>query len=129
MQKYFTVLDVRNGFWNIELEEESKKLTTFNTPYGRYCWKWLPFGICSEPEVFLRRMVELIKVLNGTEVIADDFLILGRGDNEVEASRDHDRNLNAFLEVCRKNNIKLNGEKIKWKQKSVQYIVYSTTAL
>ena len=57
------------------------------------------------------------------------MLILGRGDNEVEASRDHDRNLNAFLEVCRKNNIKLNGEKIKWKQKSVQYIGHITTEL
>ena len=71
-------------------------------------------------------MVELIEEPNGTEVIADDFLILGRGDNE---SQDHDRNLNEFLEVCRMYNIKLNGEKIKWKQKSVQYIGHSTTAL
>ena len=127
--KYVTVLDVRKSFWHIELEEESKKLTTFNTPYGRYCWTRLPFGICSATEVFQRKMVELIEGLNGTEVIADAFLILGRGNNEVEASRDNDRNLNAFLEVCRKNNIKLNGEKIKWKQKSVQYIGYSTTSL
>ena len=31
--RYFTVLDVKNGFWHIELEKKSRKLTTFNTPY------------------------------------------------------------------------------------------------
>ena len=34
--RYFTVLDVKNGFWHIELEKKSRKLTTFNTPYVRY---------------------------------------------------------------------------------------------
>ena len=50
--KVFSVLDVRKGFWHIELDEESSLLTTFNTPFGRYRWKRMPFGICSAPEVF-----------------------------------------------------------------------------
>ena len=40
----FTVLDARKGLWHVELEEESSFFTTFNTPFGRYCWKHMPFG-------------------------------------------------------------------------------------
>ena len=43
--KLFTVLDARNGFWHIKLDDESSYLTTFNTPFGRYRWKRMPFGI------------------------------------------------------------------------------------
>ena len=37
--KVFSVLDVRKGFWHVELDEESSLLTTFNTPFGRCQWK------------------------------------------------------------------------------------------
>ena len=37
--KVFTVLDVRQGFWHVPLDEKSSLLTTFNTPFGRYRWK------------------------------------------------------------------------------------------
>ena len=40
----------------------------------------MPFGISSAPEVFQRRMHELIKGLTGTEVVADDFVVAGFGD-------------------------------------------------
>ncbi len=61
--KLFSVLDAWNGFWHIKLEEESSYLTTFNTPFGRYRWKRMPFGISSAPEVFQRRMCETIEGL------------------------------------------------------------------
>ena len=48
--KVFTMMDVRNGFWHVSLEEESTYLTTFQTPFGRYRWKRMPFGISSAPE-------------------------------------------------------------------------------
>ena len=73
---FFTVMDVKDGFWHIELDRKSQELTTFNTPWGRYMWKRLPFGICSAPEVFQRRMTEMVEGLKGVEVIADDFLII-----------------------------------------------------
>ena len=34
--KVFTVMDVRNGFWHVSLDDESSYLTTFQTPFGRY---------------------------------------------------------------------------------------------
>lgn len=43
--KVFRVLDTKNGFWHVQLDEESSYLTTFNTLYGRYRWLKMPFGI------------------------------------------------------------------------------------
>lgn len=50
--RIFTVLDVKHGFWHVELTEESSYLTTFNTPFGRYRWKRMPFGVNSANEEF-----------------------------------------------------------------------------
>ena len=59
--KVFSLLDVRSGFWHVKLDEPSSYLTTFNTLFGRYRWKRLPFGICSAPEIFQRKMHQLIE--------------------------------------------------------------------
>ena len=73
--KVFTVLDVRSGFWHVKLDDPSSLLTTFHTPFGRYRWLRMPFGISSAPEVFQRKMHELIEGLKGVEVVADDFVV------------------------------------------------------
>jgi len=52
----FFKLDVNSGFWQIPLAEKSHLLTTFITPKGHYCFNKLPFGICSAPEHFQKRM-------------------------------------------------------------------------
>ena len=41
--KLFTKLDALNAYWQIPVDEESSRLLTFNSPYGRYCFKRLPF--------------------------------------------------------------------------------------
>ena len=48
----FSSLDAASGFWQIPLDSECVKLTTFITPFGRYCFNRLPFGITSAPEIF-----------------------------------------------------------------------------
>lgn len=50
--KVFSVFDAKDGFWQIKLSERSSYLTTFNTPYGRYRWLRMPFGISSGSEEF-----------------------------------------------------------------------------
>ena len=125
--KVFTVLDVSKGFWHVELDEPSSFLTTFHTPFGRYRWKRMPFGISSAPEVFQRRMHELIEGLQGMEVIADDFLTVGFGETQEEAVRDHDQNLAAFLQRCTDRGIKLNSEKVKLRSREVPFIGHIAT--
>ena len=120
--KVFTVLDVRKGFWHVELDEPSSILTTFNTPFEHYRWKRMPFGICSAPEVFQRRMHELIEGLKGVEVIADDFVVVGFGCSLDKAVKDHDRNLESFLMRCAARGVKLNAEKLKLRMREVPFI-------
>jgi len=50
--KIFSKPDANSGFWQIPLDEESRLLTTFVTPFGRYCFNSLPFGISSTPKIF-----------------------------------------------------------------------------
>ena len=71
------MLDAKTGFWQVRLSEASSYLTTFNTLFGRYQWKRMPFGISNAPEVWQQKMNELVEGLSGMEDIADDFLICG----------------------------------------------------
>ena len=80
----------------MKLNQASSYLTTFNTPFGRYRWQRLPFGISSAPEVFQRKMHELIEALTGTEVAADDFIVVGYGNTLEEANTTTTRHLQHF---------------------------------
>jgi len=54
--KFFSKLDANSGFWKILLAEESKLLTTFITPFERFCFNKLPFVNSSVPEIFQQHM-------------------------------------------------------------------------
>ena len=91
--KIFTVLDTKNGYWQVQLDEESSYLTTMWTPCGRVRWLRIPFGIKSASEEFQSRMCQIFGDLPRTEVIADDILVFGSGETMEEAIDDHDSNL------------------------------------
>ena len=60
--KIFTILDMKHGYWHVPLDQESCLLTTFNTPFGRFCFRRLPFGINSAAEVFEKRVEEIFGI-------------------------------------------------------------------
>ena len=126
--KVFSVLDAKSGFWQIRLDEESSLLTTFNTPFGRFRWLRMPFGICSAPEEFQRRMNNTFENLKGTAIIADDLLVFGEGDDIESATKDHDENLKNALQRARERNLKLNKEKVKLRMSEVPYIGHLLTS-
>lgn len=75
--KVFSTLDASSGFWQIPLDPNSQKLTTFITPLGRFCFRRLPFGISSAPEIFQRLMTDQLRSLDGVVVVMDDILVYG----------------------------------------------------
>ena len=75
--KYFSKLDASSGFWHIPLEEESTKLCTFNTPYGRYCFLRLQMGISSSPEVLHRTVEQLFEGMEGLKTVHVDIIVWG----------------------------------------------------
>ena len=115
--KVFSTFDAKNGFWHVELDEDSAMLTTFNTPYGRYRWRRMPFGLSTAPEEFQRRQNQMLEGLDGVRCVADDILVYGKGRTIEAAEKDHDRKVNALMERCRERNLKLNIEKTKLKVK------------
>ena len=122
MPKSLPSLDLKEGFWHVKLSEKSSYLTTFWTPFGRYRWLRMPFGISSAPEEFQRRQHEAIEGLQGTESLIDDILVYGKGQTIDEAIADHDRNLKALLDRARQMGLKLNKDKLKLRQSEVKYM-------
>ena len=97
-------------------------MTTFGTPWGRYRWLKMPFGISPAPEEFQRRLDEALAGLEGCKAIADDILVFGCGESDKQAIADHDRKLRSLLVRCREKNIKLNSGKLQLRLKEVSYM-------
>ena len=73
-------------------------------------------------------MHEIIEGLQGVEVAADDFLVVGRGETSEAANRDHNKNLEAFLQRCEAKGVRLNPDKIKLRVSEVPFIGHRATS-
>ena len=113
---FVTKLDANAGFWQKSLSEESKLLTTFITPWGRFCYKRLPFGISSAPEHFQKCIRNILEGLDGVVNQVDDILVYA----ETEEMLDH--RVMANLERLQSANVTLNPKKCKFSQTQVQFL-------
>ncbi|KAK2710841.1 hypothetical protein QYM36_012133 [Artemia franciscana] len=118
-RKFFKV-DARSGYWSMVLDDESSELTTFNTVFGRYCWKRYPFGLVSAQDDYQKKMEE---ALEGIEIglVIDD--IAGMGDTDEE----HDRKLAEILLRAKEKGVKLNGDKCIFDATSIPYFGHILT--
>ena len=110
----FSSLDAASGFWQIPLDSECVKLTTFITPFGRF--NRLPFGITSSPEIFQFKMNELLKGLEGVVVYMDGILVYGFNMKE------HDERLSKVLHILKENGLKLNDSKCHYRQSELKFL-------
>ena len=111
----------KSGFWQKPLHEESQLLTTFITPFGRFCFTRFPFGITDGSEIFQEVMKDMFKDLSGIEVIIDDLLI------HAPTKEEHDRRLYAVMTKIRQAGLKLNRSKAKYAQGEVEYFGHYIT--
>nr|XP_022314409.1 uncharacterized protein K02A2.6-like [Crassostrea virginica] len=109
--KIFSKLDVKEAYWHVRLDEASSLLTTMITPFGRFRWIRLPFGLKVSSEIFQRKLHEAIGDLNGVFSIADDILVAGCGQTDADAKRDNERKLNTLYKRCAERHILLNDDK------------------
>ena len=118
---YFSVLDASLGYWQISLDQESAKLCTFNSPFGRYMFKRLPFGLSSTQDTFQKVMTDNFEDIDGVEVVVDDILVWGT--NEAE----HDLRLIKVLDRAHLRNLKLSKNKCQFKKQEIAYLGHILT--
>ncbi|XP_037574334.1 uncharacterized protein K02A2.6-like [Dermacentor silvarum] len=112
----FSILDAKSAFWQLALDEASSRLCTFTTPWGRYRFVRVPFGLAIAPELFQQAIDE---VFQGQVIVKPYF------DNILVASRtsvEHMAHLRMVLTIARKNNLKFNKAKLKLRLSAITYL-------
>ena len=109
-------LDCHEGYWHQQLDEQSSYMMTFNTEFGRYRYTVMPFGATVAGDVFLYKLDECFGHIPNVIVIADDNMVVGKQPNQ----KDHDQALTTLLETARHCNVRLNYEKLQYKQMEVE---------
>jgi len=104
----FSKVDANCGFWQIPLTDSSKPLRTFITPFGRYCFNKLPFGISSTPEHFQWQINNVLTGLPGVLCHMDNVLIFGSSREE------HDGRLHNILQKLQPTGVTLNRSKCEF---------------
>ena len=100
--KIFSKIDCNSAFWQSKLSEDSRLLTAFTTPFGRFCFNRLPYGISIGTEQFQKVMTDLLGEIHGDEVQTDDVLVHGRDHVQ------HDNRLHQVLNRLAESKITLN---------------------
>ena len=112
----FSKLDANCGFWQIPLAPESIHLTAFLTPFERFVYKKLMFGLSSAPEVSCKAMSGILDGVDGVVVHMDDVLVMGRDKAE------HDKRLEEVLQRIRAAGMTLNERKCAFAKDSVTFL-------
>ena len=116
--KYFSVLDLKSGFFQVKMAPESRKYTAFICKKGLYQYLYMPFGLRSNPNAFSRVMHMGFSDMLWKQLILyiDDIIIF---------SRDlvtHMANLQGFLARCLELHLKINLKKCTFLKTSVIYL-------
>ncbi|GFX10686.1 retrovirus-related Pol polyprotein from transposon 412 [Trichonephila clavipes] len=122
--KWFSTLDLRSGYWQVEIHPEDREKTAFTSGQGLWQFKVMPFGLCNTPATFERLMETVLKGLTfeACLIYLDDVIIGGRTFEE------HLQNIRKVLSKLRDANLKLNPSKCKFFQKEVNYLGHIISA-
>ena len=111
----FSMIDAIHGYWSVQLDNESKRLTTFNSPFGRFSFRRLPFGLNLSQDVFQERMDCILEKCPGTISIADCVGVFGRTEAE------HDEHLHNLMKVARQHGLVFNIGKCEIKMTNMKF--------
>lgn len=115
-KKIFSILDEKDGYWQVQLDDESSFLCTFNSPFGRYRFKRMPFGIRSASEVFQRKNEAIFTDIPGVHIISDDLIMAA------ESEAEHDQIVRKVLDRAREKKVKFNPSKFQFRVREVKYV-------
>jgi len=118
--KWFTNLDIKNGFNLIRIWEGDEWKTAFRTRYWLYKFQVMPFGLTNAPSTFQDMMHHIFSDMIdlGLLVYMDDFLIYTKTEEE------HDQKVNEVLRRLQENRLAVSPDKCVWKTQEVEFLGY-----
>lgn len=121
--QWFSTIDLKNAFFHIELDENSRHLTNFFSGDGVYRYKRLPFGLCNAPDIFQEVLQTIVLAgCEGQVNYLDDIMIFGKTKAE------HDKNLENVLACLENHNVYINKEKCMFSQQAVPFLGFSVSS-
>lgn len=116
--KWFTVLDLKSGYYQLEVDPSDRQKTAFTTPFGNWQFRRMPQGLTNSPATFQRTMEKVMAGINLQEVIAflDDLIIFS------DTLEEHENRLLKVLKRIDEFGLKLSPTKCKFFQTSVKYL-------
>ncbi|XP_014672251.1 PREDICTED: uncharacterized protein K02A2.6-like [Priapulus caudatus] len=113
--KVFSKLDVKWGYHQVELNPESRDITTFVTHAGLFRYKRLMFGISAAPEKY-QHVLEQVLAGCGASNISDDIIV--HGDTQEE----HDKCMLSVLKRLNERGLTLNKDKCKFNLTQIEFM-------
>ena len=114
----FTTLDLKSGYWQIEMAQEDKEKTAFTTKTGLYQFRVMPFGLTNAPPTFQRTMEKILRDVRfrNAMVYLDDIIIYSRNID------DHFVHLRDVFKRIQEAGLTLNPIKCEFVRNQVKYL-------
>ena len=116
---YFTTLDLRAGYHHIPLDNSSILKTTFNSPFGKYEYVKVPFGLAQAPAYFQELMTNILKDFNFTIAYLDDIIIFSKTPEE------HLTHIRQVFEKLCSAKLSMKVSKCHFFSKEIQYLGFT----
>lgn len=115
---FYSKIDLRSGYHQLRVGEESIPKTAFRTRYGHYEFQVMPFGLTNAPAVFMDLMNRVCKPYLDKFVIVfiDDILIYSKN------KEDHEQHLRSILELLKKEELYAKFSKCEFWLRRVQFL-------
>ena len=115
--KYFTTLDLQSGYYHIGLSESSKAKTAFITPFGKYQFEVVPFGLAQAPAYF-QQLISMVLQDCSEFMMAylDDIIIFSRNE------REHLKHIKIIFQKLIDAGLKLKESKCDFFKKEIHYL-------
>ena len=114
--KYFSKLDLNSAYHQIELEPESRDITTFSTHRGLFRYKRLMFGVSCAPEMYQKILQQVLQECKGAHNIFDDIII------HVETEEEHDIRFEKVVQVLNERGLTFNRDKCQYKIAHLEFM-------
>ncbi|TFY51092.1 hypothetical protein EVJ58_g10744 [Rhodofomes roseus] len=116
--KYFTSLDLRSGYWQVRLADDAKPKTAFQTRFGHYQFRVMPFGLVNAPATFQNMMNDILRNFLDRFVMVylDDIIIYS------QTWEQHCNDVEQVLRCLADQDLVLNEDKCIWGARELVYL-------